>query len=143
MTKIEEAIRLRAIIENAISQVITDDNAFDAMSLFPSWNPNSIEYKLGDRVKHEGTLYKCLSPHTSQADWAPGSAVSLWVRMDNPNEEWPLWVQPTGAHDAYPMDAKVSHNGAKWISTIDANVYMPGVYGWTEYVEEAPQPDVN
>lgn len=137
MSKIEEAIRLRAIIEDAISQAISDDNAFDALSLFPSWSPNSIVYNMGDRVKHEGTLYKCLSPHTSQADWTPGSAVSLWVRMDNPNEEWPLWIQPTGAHDAYPLDAKVSYNGSRWISTIDANVYAPGVYGWTEYVEEA------
>lgn len=46
--------------------------------------------------------------------------------------KYPEWVQPTGAHDAYEKDYKVSHNGKKWINTIDANVWEPGIYGWTE-----------
>lgn len=51
-----------------------------------------------------------------------------------PSEEYPEWVQPTGAHDAYEQGAKVSHNGKKWTSDISANVYEPGVYGWTEVI---------
>ena len=51
-----------------------------------------------------------------------------------PSEEYPEWVQPTGAHDAYAQGAKVSHNGKKWTSDISANVYEPGVYGWTEVI---------
>ena len=43
------------------------------------------------------------------------------------------WVQPTGAHDAYMMDAVVTHNGKTWISTVDSNVWEPGVHGWEEY----------
>jgi hypothetical protein len=27
---------------------------------------------------------------------------------------------------------KVSHNEKHWISDVDANVWEPGVYGWTE-----------
>lgn len=52
-----------------------------------------------------------------------------------PSEEYPEWVQPTGAHDAYAQGAKVSHNGKKWTSDIAANVWEPGVYGWTEIIE--------
>lgn len=52
-----------------------------------------------------------------------------------PSEEYPEWVQPTGAHDAYEQGAKVSHNGKKWTSDIAANVWEPGVYGWTEIIE--------
>ena len=52
-----------------------------------------------------------------------------------PSEEYPEWVQPTGAHDAYAQGAKVSHNGKKWTSDIAANVWEPGVYGWTEVIE--------
>lgn len=52
-----------------------------------------------------------------------------------PSEEYPEWVQPTGAHDAYEQGAKVSHNGKKWTSDIAANVWEPGVYGWTEVIE--------
>lgn len=47
-------------------------------------------------------------------------------------EEYPAWVQPTGAHDAYPQGAKVSYNGKKWVSTVSGNVWAPGVYGWEE-----------
>ena len=52
-----------------------------------------------------------------------------------PSEEYPEWVRPTGAHDAYAQGAKVSHNGKKWTSDIAANVWEPGVYGWTEVIE--------
>lgn len=46
------------------------------------------------------------------------------------------WVQPTGAHDAYPLDFEVSHNGKMWRSTTPANVWEPGVSGWAEVVAE-------
>lgn len=52
-----------------------------------------------------------------------------------PPEEYPEWVQPTGAHDAYAQGAKVSHNGKKWTSNVENNVWEPGVYGWTEVIE--------
>lgn len=52
--------------------------------------------------------------------------------QEPPTEEYPAWVQPTGAHDAYPQGAKVSHNGKKWTSDVANNVWEPGVYGWTE-----------
>ena len=51
-----------------------------------------------------------------------------------PEDEYPEWVQPTGAHDAYAQGAKVSHNGKKWTSDIPNNTYEPGVYGWTEVI---------
>jgi len=40
------------------------------------------------------------------------------------------WVQPAGAHDAYPLDWVVTHNGSSWASLMDANVWEPGVSGW-------------
>ena len=42
------------------------------------------------------------------------------------------WKQPEGAHDAYNKDDVVSHTGKLWKSTVDATVWEPGVYGWTE-----------
>ena len=84
-------------------------------------------------------LYKCLQAHTSQADWTPDTAVSLWVSISDPAEEWPEWSQPLGAHDAYEQGAKVSHNGKHWISDVAANVWEPGVYGWTEAADDAAE----
>ena len=99
--------------------------------MFSPWE-NSVGYTAGQLRSYKNKLYKCLQAHTSQADWTPDAAVSLWVSVSDPAEEWPQWSQPVGAHDAYAMGDKVSHNGKHWTSTADANVWEPGVYGWTE-----------
>ena len=47
-------------------------------------------------------------------------------------EEWPAWVQPTGAHDCYNTGDKVTYNGQHYVSKIDGNVWSPDAYpaGW-------------
>lgn len=47
-------------------------------------------------------------------------------------DEWPEFVQPTGAHDAYNTGDKVTYNGKHYISTMDGNVWAPDAYpaGW-------------
>lgn len=133
MTKIEEAYMLRGIIEQAMATGdLTPEQKEQATSLFPMWDGGSHTYKVDDYVQYNGLLYRCVQAHTSQPDWTPDTAVSLWSRAADPREEWPEWIQPTGAHDAYAKGAKVSHNGKHWVSDINANVYEPGVYGWTE-----------
>lgn len=127
----EKARKLRARIEQA-SVSLPDTDALDAVELFPQWKTDH-DYLVGDRVQDEGTLYKCLQAHTSQASWKPADAPSLWVRVDDPSIEWPEWVQPTGSTDAYAKGAKVSHNSKHWVSDVDNNVWEPSVYGWTEH----------
>lgn len=122
------------------SKVLTDEEAIAHQDMFADWNPNGVKYeKDTSKVRHNGRLWKCITTHTSQYDWAPSVAVSLWTRMDDPAIEYPEWVQPTGAHDAYAMGAKVSHNGKHWMSTVDANTWEPGVYGWDEVPEESSE----
>lgn len=126
----EHARRLRALMEQTSAE-LTDTEALEGIELFPRWKTDET-YLIDERVRYENTLYKCLMNHTSQETWTPPASPSLWVRVDDPGEEWPEWVQPLGSTDAYPKGAKVSHNGKHWTSDIDANVYEPGVYGWTE-----------
>ena len=122
-----EAIAYRAKIETAAS-AMTDGNALEAVELFPAWELKA--YATGDRVRYSGNLYKCIQAHTAQADWSPDVTPALWVAVSL--DEYPEWVQPTGAHDAYNTGDKVSYNGKHYICTTDANVYAPGVYGWEE-----------
>lgn len=103
--------------------------------LFENWSGDAVDYIAGDIRMHGGDIYRCIADHTSQPDWAPDTAVSLWVRIADPNEEWPEWIQPLGAHDAYGFGAKVSHNGKRWVSDMENNTYEPGVYGWNEVTE--------
>lgn len=118
----------RVMLDVAIG-FLDDEQAESVTVLFPDWETGKA-YAVGDRVKYNGLLYRCVQAHTSQADWTPDAVPALWVRTST--EEWPEWIQPTGAHDAYNKGDKVSHNEKHWISDIDANVYEPGVYGWTE-----------
>lgn len=131
MDYIERAKELRPLIEKAAVS-LADEDAFSAPELFPKWISEGREYKVNDRVQYESKLYKCLQLHTSQADWTPDVAVSLWAEVPDPAEEWPEWKQPAGAHDTYSKGDKVSHNEKHWISEIDNNAYEPGVYGWAE-----------
>ena len=118
---------LRNLIEQ-LAITLDDETALTGVELFPMWE--LVSYSVGDRVQYNGTLYKCIQAHTSQTDWTPDATPALWVVVTV--EEWPEWVQPTGAQDAYAKGSKVTHNGKKWISSYDANVWEPGVYGWEE-----------
>lgn len=124
----EIARKLRAFLVE-MSKNATDEEALDNILAFPKWEVGKA-YTKDERIRYEDALYKVLQNHTSQADWTPDVAVSLYVKVSI--EEFPEWVQPTGAHDAYNKGDKVSHNEKHWESLIDANTYEPGVYGWQE-----------
>lgn len=123
-----EAMRYRRHINGLITE-LSDDAALPVTDLFEPWESGRT-YATGDRVKHNDLLYRCVQGHTSQDDWTPDATPALWTRVSV--DEWPEWVQPTGAQDAYPIGAKVSHNGKHWVSTVDNNTWEPGVYGWEE-----------
>lgn len=113
----------------AENEMIDEVTATEHTELFTAWEPN-VAYAAGALRVYNEKLYKCIQPHTSQSDWTPDVAVSLWYVAGNPAEEWPEWSQPVGSHDAYMKGDKVSYNGAHWISGVDNNVWQPGVYGW-------------
>ena len=129
----EHAYKLRQLIVKA-SASLTDTDALDGVELFPHWSDDKA-YQTGERVSYNGLLYKCLQDHQSQPSWTPDASPSLWVRVDDPGEEWPEWRQPTGATDAYKLGDKVSHLEKHWISDYDNNTWEPSVFGWHEAEE--------
>ena len=121
-----KAKQLRRLIER-IAVTLDDETALTGVELFPTWVVGKA-YAVSDRAQYNGTLYKCVQAHTSQSDWTPDETPALWVVVSI--DEYPEWVQPTGAHDAYNTGDKVSYNGKRYVCTIDANTYAPDVYGW-------------
>ena len=118
----------------AQTDVITLADTLDNAVMFPMWADNiGQRAEAGSYWRHSGKLYRVNTGqgHTIQADWSPDQAASLFSLAANPAEEWPEWIQPTGAHNAYAKDAKVTHNGKRWVSTADGNVWVPGAYGWS------------
>ena len=124
----ELAKKFRQFIET-MSVNATDEQALDNILAFPKWEVNK-EYEKDFRLRYNDVLYKVLQNHTSQSDWTPDVAVSLYVKVSI--EEYPDWVQPQGSHDAYNKGDKVTHLEKHWVSDIDANTYEPSVYGWSE-----------
>ena len=114
---------------NAVISDLDDENALNVADLFPYWISGKA-YIIADRVQYNGVLYKCVQSHTSQDDWTPDITPALWVVVSI--DEFPEWIQPHGAHDAYNLGDKCSHLDKHWISTMDANIYEPSVYGWDE-----------
>lgn len=112
--------------------IVDDETALSAMELYPVWT-SDITVSVDDRYQYDGKLYRCVQAHNTQADWTPDQTPALWVIISI--EEFPEWVQPTGAHDAYNTGDKATHNGVKYVSDVDANVWEPGVYGWSKYVQ--------
>lgn len=87
-------------------------------------------------VQHKGKLWVSLTPANV---WEPGSANWREVVTDTPTPTGPPeWVQPTGSTDAYPVGSQVTHNGSVWQTTVDANVWEPGVYGWDQVLASGP-----
>lgn len=127
----------RAEAENIVAALVklresaTDEQALSVPALYPAWR-SGVNYVTGQRVLHGGVLYKVLQDHTSQDDWTPDAAPSLFSRVLIPDGETiPEWVQPDSTNP-YSKGNKVTHNGKTWISDIDNNVWEPGVYGWSE-----------
>lgn len=131
------AVRCERLVDDIVFVTLAESGAIDDVTatehtdVFAEWEPN-VGYAVGNLRKYESKLYKCVQAHTSQSDWTPDKTPALWSVAGDPAEEWPEWSQPIGAHDAYMAGDKVSHNDAHWISTVDSNVWEPGVYGWDQ-----------
>lgn len=129
MTRTEAKAVIAALV--TLRESATDEQALSVPALYPAWWPG-VAYTTGQRVLYSGVLYKVLQDHTSQDDWTPDAAPSLFSRVLIPDGETiPEWVQPDSTN-TYSKGDRVTHNGKTWVSYIDVNSWEPGVYGWTE-----------
>ena len=128
--KYSECYKARAMIEKGASY-LPDADALEAVALFPAWAVG-VYYEADTRIRYGEKLYKVVQAHTSQEDWLPEDTPALYTEVAKPGEI-PVWKQPTGAHDAYNKGDKVHYptiDDPVYVSTMDANVYAPDVYGW-------------
>lgn len=125
---LEAARAVRAAMD-AAGRLLTDEQALEAAAIYPAWDGEAA-YEKDDRVRYGERLYRCLQAHQAQADWTPTAAVSLWAKVltSETGEALP-WEQPESTNP-YMKGDRVTHGGKTWVSTIDNNVWEPGVYGW-------------
>lgn len=125
---LEAARAVRAAMD-AAGRLLTDEQALEAAAIYPAWDGEAA-YEKDDRVRYGERLYRCLQAHQAQADWTPEAAVSLWAKVltSETGEALP-WEQPESTNP-YMKGDRVTHGGKTWVSTVDNNVWEPGVYGW-------------
>ena len=146
MTRMQAAEQLRKALQ-IFAATLTDEQAMAVATVYPAWTVNTA-YAVGDIISYgtngvgDPQLYKVVQAHTSQAQWTPDAVPSLYDAFGLDESGYPLWAQPSGAHDAYSAGDIVNYNGTLYKSTINGNVWSPDVYpaGWTVY-EAATEPE--
>lgn len=129
MTRMKAQAIVDALVK--LRGLATDEQAIEVPVLYPEWKAETA-YEVGERIIHNDVLYKVLTAHTSQADWTPDVAVSLFAKVLIVDENViSAWEQPDSTNP-YMIGDKVSHNSKTWVSIVDNNVWEPGVYGWDE-----------
>ena len=122
---------LKVLAKEQLLPVLSDEQAYTFRYIFPTFEINKA-YEVGERVIYGDIFYKVIMAHTSQADWTPDVAVSLFAEIPDPSVEYPEFKKPINAETAYMAGDKITFEGNKYISTMDNNVYSPTEYpqGW-------------
>ena len=124
---------LEELAKEQLLPVLSDEQAYTFRYLYPEFEIDKA-YEVEERVIYEDKFYKVITAHTSQADWTPDVAVSLFVEISDPAIEYPEFKKPINAETAYMKGDKITFEGNKYVSTMDNNVYSPTEYpqGWEE-----------
>ena len=141
MDKRQAAEQLRRALQ-MFAATLTEEQALEIATVYPVWEAGKA-YAVGDIISHgtnatgDPQLYKVVQAHTSQADWLPEATPALYDAFGLDESGYPVWSQPSGAHDAYNTGDIVSYNGTLYKSLMDGNVYSPEAYpaGWDVYTE--------
>lgn len=141
MNKLQMAEQFRKAVQ-LFAGSLTEDKAMEVATVFDPWAANKA-YGAGEYVTYgvnavgDPQLYKVVQDHTSQENWTPDVSASLYSPVGLDESGYPVWAQPTGAHDAYNEGDIVSYNGVLYKSLVDGNTYSPEAYpaGWEVYTE--------
>lgn len=139
MDRLQLAEQTRKALQ-MFAQTLGDDDAMEVAAVFPKYTVGK-SYKAdelftyGTNAVGDPQLYRVVQAHTSQEDWTPDATASLYTPIGLNDDGYPVWSQPTGAHDAYNTGDIVDYNGTLYRSLIDGNVYSPDEYpaGWELY----------
>ena len=149
-----EAVKEQRIKEISDAKILEEtynetdiQTVLDNMDLYPMWesglsvttsNINGIPERYKDfNNDNELVLWEVIQDHVTQLDWRPKDVPALFKRVELEGVI-PVFVQPTGGHDAYQMGDKVhfpTENDPVYESLINGNVWSPTAYpaGWQIY----------
>lgn len=141
MNKLQSAEQIRRALQ-MFAASLTEEQAMEVATIYKPWDIG-IAYAVGDYLTYgvnsvgDPQLYKVAQAHTSQEDWTPDAVPSIYVPIGLDDSGYPVWSQPTGAHDAYNTGDIVNYNGTLYQSLIEGNTTVPGSDAryWSVYSE--------
>ena len=110
---------------------LEDSRALEVATLYPAYQVGRA-YQAGELLSYgtnavgDPQLYRVAQAHTAQEDWPPAGAPALYTPVGLTEAGYPVWSQPSGAHDAYSAGDIVDYNGTLYKSLVDGNVWPPG-----------------
>lgn len=131
MNRLQAAEQLRKALQ-MFAASLTDEQAMEVVAVYDPFVVGKA-YAVGDFLTYgengvgDPQLYKVAQAHTSQADWTPDVTPALYTAIGLDDSGYPVWAQPTGAHDAYNTGDIVNYNGTLYQSLIDGNDHSPAV----------------
>jgi hypothetical protein len=142
MNKIQRAEQLRRALQLFVKSLTDDDKIMEVPAVFDEWK-SGIQVYADDILTYglngvgDPQLYRVVQNHVTNADWTPDKVPALFTAIGIDPDGYPIWAQPTGAHDAYNKGDIVrwEDDGNLYRSTIDGNTWRPDVYGWELYTE--------
>lgn len=131
MNKLQSAEQLRRVLQ-MFAATLTDEQAMEVATVYDQWEvgkkyKGGVYLTYGENGVGDPQLYKVNEPgHTSQADWTPDKTPALYTPIGLDDDGYPIWSQPTGAHDAYNTGDILDHDGTLYESLINGNTTVPG-----------------
>lgn len=122
----------KGIFEQVIAR-----GGFDLTAMLTRIDEYHIEGKLDDEERE--SLYALARQHARPQYNYDAEIEAIWAAIrelqaaqegggTEPGDEWPQFVQPTVAHDAYGVGDKVTFNGARYVCKMANCVWSPDVY---------------
>ena len=132
---------IKTIFEQTIQR-----GGFDLAEILERIDTYNVESKITDEERE--SLYALARQHARPQYNYDTEIEAIWAAIrelqqaqegggTEPADEWPEFVQPTGAHDAYQVGDRVTFNGVHYICRMNACVWSPAVYpdAWKEQTE--------
>ena len=121
MTLIEKARELRTLIEEAV-QSLDDEKALKGVCLYEKWDGNGKEYIENKKLRHNGKLWRVKKTHTSQSDWIPGVAASLFDEINETNSGTSTDPIPYNGNMVLEKGKYYSQDGVTYLCTRDTGI---------------------
>lgn len=107
------------IKENINTLSVDDQTALRMKDFYPEWKPG-VPVSDGYKVRYNGQLYKVVTAHTTQVDWTPDAAVTMFEKIDETHDGTQYDPIPYDGNMTLYSGKYYTQNGVIYVCTRDS-----------------------